>query len=89
MCRPRSWGFTFRARAARGKKFTSFSPAARKDALTKMSAEMRSWRLHLRTWHTMGSLAREISHAVRGWMQYYEAYYRSALCPSCGRIDAT
>ena len=46
-------GFTFRARAARGKngkKFTSFLPAVSKDALNKMSAEVRSWRLHLRTW---------------------------------------
>ena len=51
-------GFTFRARAARGKngkKFTSFLPAVSKDALNKMSAEVRRWRLHLRTWHTMGS----------------------------------
>ena len=50
-------GFTFRARAARGKngkKFTSFLPAVSKDALAKMSAEVRRWRLHLRTWHTMG-----------------------------------
>ena len=62
-------GFTFRARAARGKngvKFTSFLPAVSKDALAKMSAEVRSWRLHRRTWHTMGSLAREINPAVRG-----------------------
>jgi hypothetical protein len=35
-----------------------------------MSAEVRRWRLHLRTWHTMGSLAREINPVVRGWMQY-------------------
>ena len=37
-------GFTFRARAARGKngkKFTSFLPAVSKDALNKMSAEVR------------------------------------------------
>jgi Group II intron, maturase-specific domain len=35
--------------------------------------------LHLRTWHTIGSLAREINPVVRGWMQYYGAFYRSAL----------
>jgi RNA-directed DNA polymerase len=62
-------GFTFRARAARGKngkKFTSFLPAASKDALNKMSAEVRRWRLHRRTWHTIASLAREINPIVRG-----------------------
>ena len=84
-------GFTFRARAARGKngkKFTSFLPAVSKDALAKMSAEVRRWRLHLRTWHTMGSLAREINPVVRGWMQYYGAFYRSALLPLLRRINA-
>ena len=84
-------GFTFRARAARGKngkKFTSFLPAASKDALNKMSAEVRRWRLHRRTWHTIGSLAREINPIVRGWMQYYGAFYRSALLPLLRRINA-
>jgi group II intron reverse transcriptase/maturase len=84
-------GFTFRARAARGKngkKFTSFLPAASKDALNKMSAEVRRWRLHRRTWHTIGSLAREINPIVRGWMQYYGAFYRSALLPLLRRINS-
>ena len=36
----------------------------------KISAEVRRWRLHLRTWHTMGGLAREINPVVRGWMKY-------------------
>jgi RNA-directed DNA polymerase len=84
-------GFTFRARAARGKngrKFTSFLPAASKDALNKMSAEVRRWRLHRRTWHTIGSLARELNPIVRGWMQYYGACYRSALLPLLRRINA-
>jgi hypothetical protein len=84
-------GFTFHARAARGKngkKFTSFLPAASKDALNKMSAEVRRWRLHRRTWHTIGSLAREINPIVRGWMQYYGAFYRSALLPLLRRINS-
>jgi len=84
-------GFTFRARAARGKngkKFTSFLPAVSKDAQAKMSAEVRRWRLHRRTWHTMGSLAREINPVVRSWMQYYGAFYRSALLPLLRRINA-
>jgi hypothetical protein len=62
-------GFTFRARAARGKngkKFTSFLPTVSKDAQAKMSAQVRRWRLHLRTWHTMGSLAREINPVITG-----------------------
>ena len=77
-----------RAGGKDGKKFTSFLPAVSKDALKKMSAEVRSWRLHLRTWHTMGSLARQINPVVRGWMQYYGAFYRSALQPLLRRINA-
>jgi RNA-directed DNA polymerase len=84
-------GYEFRARAARGKngkKFTSFLPAVSREALAKMSAEVRRWRLHLRTWHTIGSLAREINPVVRGWMQYYGAFYRSAMLPLLRRINS-
>ena len=84
-------GYTFHARAARGKngkKFASFLPAVSKDAQAKMSAEVRRWRLHRRTRHTIGSLAREINPVVRGWMQYYGAFYRSALLPLLRRINA-
>lgn len=84
-------GYEFRARAARGKngkKFTSFLPAVSREALAKMSAEVRRWRLHLRTWHTIGSLAREINPVVRGWMQYYGKFYRSAMLPLLRRINS-
>jgi group II intron reverse transcriptase/maturase len=84
-------GFTFRARKARSKHgnvFTSFLPAASKEALNKMSVEVRRWRLHLRTGHTFAQLARWINPIARGWMQYYGAFYRSALFPLLQRINA-
>lgn len=84
-------GFTFRARKARGKNgknFTGFLPAISTDALTKASGEVRRWRLHLRTGHTLADLARQINPVVRGWMQYYGAFYRSALHPLLLRINA-
>jgi group II intron reverse transcriptase/maturase len=83
-------GFTFRARAARsrhGEMFTSFLPAISKDALKKISAVVRSWRLHRRTGSTIHDLARLINPVVRGWMQYYGAFYRSALYPFLQRIN--
>ena len=83
-------GFTFRARRARNKhgvNFTGFLPAISKDALKKISGELRSWRIHHRTGHTIGELARQINPIVRGWMQYYGAYYRSALHPFLQRIN--
>jgi group II intron reverse transcriptase/maturase len=83
-------GFTFRARAARdreGKMFTSFLPAVSKDALKKMSAEVRSWRMHLRIGHTFAELARRINPIVRGWMQYYGSFYRTELYPLLRRVN--
>jgi RNA-directed DNA polymerase len=67
-------GFTFRPRGVRakdGRKFLSFQPAISKDALKKISAEVRSWRLHRRINHTFGGLARAINPVVAGWMNYY------------------
>ena len=83
-------GFTFRARGARtrhGRVFTGFGPAISKDALNKISAEVRSWRLHQHSEWTFGQLARWINPIVRGWMQYYGAFYRSALYPLLQRIN--
>ena len=84
-------GFTFRQRRARnrhGKSFSNFLPAISKDALNKISAAVRSWRLHLRTGHTFKDLARRINPIVAGWMQYYGAFYRSALSSLLQRINA-
>ncbi|MEU4863410.1 reverse transcriptase domain-containing protein [Kitasatospora aureofaciens] len=84
-------GFTFRAREARNRKgvnFTSFLPAISKDALKKISAEVRSWRLHRRINLTFVDLARHINPMVRGWLQYYGAFYRSALHHLLRRIRA-
>lgn len=84
-------GFTFRARKARnrhGTKFASFLPAISKDALTKISRTVRSWRLHRRVGHRLGELARAINPIVRGWMQYYRAFFRPVLHPLLQRINA-
>src|SRR3989304_2198263 len=85
-------GFTFCARGARGRNgedFTSFLPAISKDALKQVSRTVRRWRLHLRTGHTLAELAVKINPIVRGWMQYYGAFYRSALHPLLRRIHAS
>jgi len=84
-------GFTFRARAARdrhGSTFTSFLPAISKEALTRIGAQVRRWRLHRRTGQEFTDLAREINPIVRGWIQYYGAFYKSALYRPLQRINA-
>jgi len=84
-------GFTFRARAARGKNgtlFTGFLPAISDQALKKLGRVVRSWRLHRRTSRTWAELARVINPIITGWMQYYGRFYRSELYPLLQRINA-
>lgn len=59
--------------------FTGFLPAVSNDALKKMSATVRSWRLHRRVNSTGAELAGMINPIVRGWMAYYGTFYRTAL----------
>jgi RNA-directed DNA polymerase len=84
-------GFTFRQRGMRskdGRQFSSFNPAISKQALKKISAEVRSWRLQNRTSDDLVDVAKDINPIVRGWMQYYGAFYRSAIYPLLSRINA-
>jgi RNA-directed DNA polymerase len=83
-------GFTFRARGMRSKHgnvFTGFGPAISKDALKKISAEVRSWRLHTHTTRTGKDLARWINPVIQGWMNYYGTFYKTALYPLLQRIN--
>ena len=84
-------GFTFRPRAARAKERDHvrlvYAPIS-KDALNKIGREVRSWRLHHRTRQSFSELARWVNPIARGWMQYYGAFYRSALYPLLTRINA-
>ena len=84
-------GYTFRARNAPTRDgtsmFTGFLPAVSKDALKRMSKEVRSWRIHLRTAMELQDLADWINPIVRGWMTYYGRYYRTALDRLLRRIS--
>jgi RNA-directed DNA polymerase len=84
-------GFTFRQRRARdqdGRAFSSFLPAISADARKRIGEEIRSWRLHRAVNLTFAQLARWINPIVRGWMQYYGRFYRSAVYPLLVRINA-
>ncbi len=83
-------GFTFRPRQARrkdGVQFTSFLPAISKDALKKISAEVRSWRLHRWVNSDGREITKLINPKIRGWMAYYGAFYPSVLYPVLRRIN--
>jgi len=84
-------GYTFRARQAPTRDgnsmFSAFLPAVSKDALKKMSEEVRAWRIHLRTGTELDDLAAWINPIVRGWMSYYGRFYRTALNGLLQRIN--
>jgi RNA-directed DNA polymerase len=58
--------------------FVSFQPAI---AQNKIRNQIRRWRLHRWIGLTLTEIARQMNPVVRGWMQYYGAFYRSALTP--------
>jgi len=83
-------GYTFRPRGARradGKMFVGFQPAVSPEALKEMGQQVRRWRIHTRTRHDLGELAREINPIVAGWMNYFGRFYRSQLYPILQRIN--
>jgi RNA-directed DNA polymerase len=84
-------GYTFCPRSVRGshgRKFTAFVPAISREALKKISGEVRRWRIHTRTGHDLDGLAEWINPIVRGWMNYYGRFFRSQLHHLLKRINA-
>ena len=83
-------GYTFRPRRSKnwkGKFFINFSPAVADKAGKAMRAAIRRWRLHWRSDKSIEELARMFNPKVRGWLQYYGRYYRSALYPIMRQLD--
>ena len=77
-------GYTYRPRKAKnrqGQLFCSFSPAISAKAATHIRAEIRAWKLPLRSSQSLEDLARVLNPQLSGWLQYYGRYYPSALYP--------
>jgi RNA-directed DNA polymerase len=83
-------GYTFRPRRSKnrkGKYFINFSPAVSDKAVKAIRAEIRSWNLHLRSDKSIEDLSRMFNPIIRGWLQYYGRFYRSALYPPMRQLD--
>ena len=75
-------GFTFRPRVAINRQkraFTSFLPGVSADALKRMRKEVRGWRIHRQTPGTLVELAQQYNPKIRGWWNYFGAFYRTAM----------
>jgi len=82
-------GYTFRGRLAKGPRgyFTGFSPAISATAKKAKGKQIRDWHLNRRSGTDLFSLAKEINPQVRGWINYYGAFYRSELRFLAWRIN--
>jgi RNA-directed DNA polymerase len=84
-------GYTFRPRLAKwqeGLYGVSFLPAASPKALKEIRQAVRGWSLQTRSDKELDDLARMFNPYIRGWINYYGHFYKSALYPTLMRIDA-
>jgi RNA-directed DNA polymerase len=75
-------GFTFRPRRAQardGKFWTSFQPAVSAEAMERMHQSIRQWHIPRQTSVALHELAAHYNPTLRGWLNYYGRFYRSAL----------
>ena len=83
-------GYTFRPRSSmnrKGKFFINFSPAVSNQAAKAIRDKFRSWKLPQRSDKAIEDLSRMFNPIIRGWIQYYGRYYRSALYPTMRELD--
>ena len=75
-------GYTFRPRLAKnrhGQFFVNFSPAVSDKAVKSMRRVIRSWRIHRRTDKSLADFSCMFNPVLRGWVNYYARYCKSAL----------
>lgn len=81
-CQFRFLGYDFQPRRARnarnGAYFTSFTPAIGRKAKKAIAATVRGWKLHAANSKELLDLSRMFNSRVRGWLNYYGRFYRSA-----------
>ena len=84
-------GYTFRPRRAKnrhGKLFISFLPGVSNKAAKSIRATIRSWRLGAtRSNQSLEEIAKFVNPFVRGWVNYYGRFYKSALTPVLRELE--
>jgi RNA-directed DNA polymerase len=83
-------GYTFRPRLSKdryGKFFVGFLPAVSDGAAKSMRRTIRSWRIHRMTDKSIKDLACMFNPIIRGWINYYGQFYKSALYPILNQLN--
>ena len=84
--------YTFRPRRAKnryGKYFVSFLPGVSNNAGKAMRKKARKWKMHLRSDKSLEDLSRMFSPIIRGWINYYGKFYKSALYATLRHLNRT
>ena len=83
-------GYTFRPRLAMnrwGKTFVNFSPGISNRAAQAIRQTMREWQLDCRNDKRIDDLAKMFNPIIRGWINYYGRYHKSALSRALMHLD--
>jgi RNA-directed DNA polymerase len=83
-------GYTFRPRLAMnrwGKTFVNFSPGISNRAAKAIRQTMRDWQLDCRIDKRIDDLAKMFNPIIRGWINYYGCYHKSALSRALKHLD--
>lgn len=84
-------GYTFRPRRSKnryGKFFISFTPAVSNKACKAMRQTIRHWYLNLRPALELTDISGLCNPVLRGWINYYGRFYKSALYPVLRHMNA-
>jgi RNA-directed DNA polymerase len=84
--------YTFQPRRAKnrwGNYFVSFLPAVSNKAGKAIRQKARKWKMHLRSDKSLEDLSKMFSPVIRGWINYYGKFYKSALYSTLRQLDRT
>lgn len=79
-----SLGYCFRPRLVRnseGKLFCGFNPAVSTSAMRAMRDAVRELNIRSQTQRSLNDIAKLLNPILRGWIEYYGRFIRSALYP--------
>lgn len=77
-------GYTFLPRRSKnryGKLFVNFTPGVSSKASKAMRQTIRQWRFYLKPDKTLEDISHMFNPALRGWINYYGRFYKSAMYP--------
>ena len=81
-------GYCFRPRLCKGRSFfVGFTPAVSKSAIKAMGATIKGWKLQLWSSSSLEDIAKRINPVIRGWVNYYGRYRKSALYPIIRQVE--